>query len=59
MGDSIEVASIELLGEGGPSIPVTIPIPETVKAQGIAIVQDAFARLRSQHASTMEVRPWE
>ena len=59
MGDSIEIASIELLGDGGPTIPVTIPIPETVKAQGIAVVQDAFARLRSQHAQTMEVRPWE
>lgn len=59
IGDSVEIASIELLGSGGPSIPITIPIPDEVKAQGVSAIQSIFARLRSQHAETMEVRPWE
>ena len=59
LGDSIEIASIELLGDGGPSIPITIPIPDEAKAQGISAIQSIFGQLRAQHAETMEVRPWE
>lgn len=59
IGDSVEIASIELLGTGGPSVPITIPIPDEVKAQGVSAIQSIFARLRSQHAETMEVRPWQ
>ena len=58
-GDSIEIASIELLGEGGPSIPVTIPIPESVKAYGIATVQGLFGRIRSYYVETTGVSVWE
>lgn len=59
IGDSVEIASIELLGSGGPSIPITIPIPDSVKGAGEAAIQGLFARIRSQHAQTMEVRAWE
>ena len=58
-GDSIDIASIELLGEGGPSIPVTIPIPEPVKAYGIAAVQGLFGRIRSYYVETTGVSVWE
>ena len=59
LGDTIEIASIELLGESGPSIPVTIPIPEAARSQGKSIIQDIFDEVRSQHVKTMEVKPWE
>ena len=59
LGDSIEIYSIELFGSSGPSIPITIPIPEAVKAQGKSVIQGAFDELRSQHVKTMEVKPWE
>lgn len=59
LGDSIEIASIELLGEGGPSIPIVIPLPDSVKAQGVSFIQSVFERLRSYHASVTEVRAWE
>ncbi len=59
IGDSVEIASIELLGEGGPSIPITIPIPEAAKAQGVGFIQSVFEQLRSYHAETAEVRAWE
>ena len=59
IGDSVEIASIELLGEGGPSIPITIPIPEAAKAQGVGFIQSVFERLRSYRAETSEVRAWE
>lgn len=56
---SIEIASIELLGEGGPSIPLTIPLPEPVKAQGVSAIEGIVARLRAWHAETAETRVWE
>lgn len=59
LGDSVQIASIEILGAGGPSIPITIPIPAEVKAFGAGAVQDLFARLRSFYASTVEVYAWE
>lgn len=59
MGDSFEIASIELLGEGGPVIPVTIPIPEPVKAYGIAAIQGLIGRIRSYYIEVSGVRVWE
>lgn len=59
IGDSVQIASIELLGEGGPSIPITIPLPAAVKSQGAAAVQDLFARLRSFYVDVTGVRVWE
>ena len=59
LGDSIEIASIELVGEDGPSIPITIPLPDEAKQFGIATIQGIFDRIRSYHAETAEVREWE
>lgn len=59
LGDSVQIASIEIAGDGGPSIPITIPLPDAVKSQGSAVVQGLFARLRSFYADTTGVRVWE
>ena len=59
LGDSVQIASIELLGEGGPSIPITIPLPDAVKAQGIGAIQGLFDQLRSFYVETTGVRVWE
>ena len=59
LGDSVEIASIELVGEGGPSIPIVIPIPDSVKSQGVTAIQGLFDRIRSFQAETVGVRVWE
>ena len=59
MGDSIEIASIELFGGDGPSIPITIPLPEEAKRYGIGAIQGMFDQLRSLYAQTTGVRAWE
>ena len=59
LGDTLEVASIELLGEGGPSIPITIPIPEPARAYAIATIQELFGRIRSYYIEVSGVRVWE
>ena len=59
LGDSVEIASIEILGEGGPSIPITIPVPEPAKAQGIAAIQSLFDSMRSYYVETTGVQVWE
>lgn len=59
VGDSFEIASIELLGEGGPSIPITVPIPPQAKEYGIAAVQGLIGRLRSYYIQTTEAHVWE
>lgn len=59
LGDSVQVASIELLGEGGPTIPITIPIPQQVREFGVAAIQGLFGRIRSYYIETTGVRVWE
>ena len=57
--DTIEVASIELFGDGGPSIPVTIPLPPEVKGWAVDAISGLFARIRSLYAEVSEERVWE
>lgn len=59
LDDSIQIASIELLGEGGPSIPITIPLPPEAKQYGIEAIQSVFARLQSLYVELTGVRIWE
>jgi len=59
LGDELEIASIELLGEDGPAIPVTIPIPEPAKAYAVSAIQGLFGRIRSYYIETSGVRVWE
>ena len=58
LGDSIEVASIELT-DAGPSIPITIPLPPEVKQRAIGSLSELFGRLESYHVETSGVRVWE
>ena len=59
LGDSFQIASIELLGEGGPSLPITIPIPPQAKEYGISAIQGLIGRIRSYYVQTTGVRVWE
>ena len=59
LGDTLEIASIELLGEGGPSIPITIPLPGPAKAYAVSAIQGLFGRIRSYYVETSGVRVWE
>ena len=59
LGDSVEIASIELAGDGGPSVPIVIPIPEAAKSQGVSAIQGAFDSVRSFYVETSGVRVWE
>ena len=59
LGDSVEIASIELLGDGGPSIPVVVPIPKEVREWATGSIVDLFGRIRSYYIETTGVRVWE
>lgn len=58
MGDSVEIASIELLGPDGPALPITIPVPRAVREQGSAAVQQLFDRIRAFHGSVSPSGVW-
>ena len=57
--DTIEVASIQLFGEDGPSVPITIPIPESVKGRGIDFIDSAIGAIRSLVPSEEAIRIWQ
>ena len=59
LGDTVQIASIELLGPDGPSIPVEIPLPDQVKQYGVSTIQAFFDRVRSLYVETTGVRVWE
>ncbi|MEG1561568.1 MAG: molybdenum cofactor biosynthesis enzyme [Raoultibacter sp.] len=55
----ITLASIEFFGEGGPSIPLTIVLPEQIKTTGAALVSSVAQTLRDVVGSVTGVRQWE
>lgn len=55
----VTIATIEVLGEGGPSIPIEIALPQAAKNFAVSIVEQAAARLRSVFAQVTGVRVWE
>ncbi len=59
VGDSITIASIELLGIEGLSIPIVIPIPAQVKEFATHSLEDFFTNIRNTRAQYVEVRVWE
>jgi len=59
LGDSIDIASVELLGEGGPSVPITIPLPAEVREFGIGAIQGVFDQIRAYYIEVTGVRVWE
>ncbi|MCL1798640.1 MAG: molybdenum cofactor biosynthesis enzyme [Eggerthellaceae bacterium] len=59
LGDKITIASIELLGEGGPRIPITLALPPSVKAAAGNVVSNAAEALRAVTSSWSGIRRWE
>ena len=59
LGDSIDIASIELTGDDGTAIPVSIALPEPVKETTVDIVSGLFERIRSYYVEVTGVRIWE
>lgn len=57
--DTIEIASIKLLGKSGPTIPITIPIPAEAKQFGVGAIQGFFDQVRAFYAKTTGIRVWE
>lgn len=59
LGTSVEIASIELFGPQGPTIPVTIPLPQEVRDWASGAIVELFGRIRSFYFETTGVRVWE
>ncbi|MEG1513009.1 MAG: molybdenum cofactor biosynthesis enzyme [Raoultibacter sp.] len=55
----ITLAQVELLGEGGPSIPLTIVLPEYITTTGATLVSSVAEALRGVASSVTGVRQWE
>ncbi len=45
--DEMEIATIEILGEGGPSLPVKVPLPPAVKKETKSLVESAREQIAS------------
>lgn len=56
---SIEIAMVELLGEGGPSVPITIVLPPEVKDMTTDFVSSLADGVRSVYVEVTGVRIWE
>lgn len=54
----IEIARIQLFGEGGPSVPLSITLPEPLRSAGHDGIQRAREALKSLVAREEEVEPW-
>ena len=59
LGSSVQIASIELFGPSGPSLPVTVPLPGFALGYAASGVQGLFDRVRSVYADVTGVRVWE
>ena len=59
LGGPIQIASIDLFGDGGELIPVTIALPEAAQSAGADAVTSLFARIRSFYAEVSGVHVWE
>lgn len=57
--EQLVIAEIQLLGEDGPSIPLTIALPPAVKDSADAAISDAFQDLRDTVAQATGVKVWE
>lgn len=53
------VARIELFGANGPSIPVEITLPASLKDKGQGVIEQVFSSLLMRTAQSVEVRRWE
>lgn len=55
----VPIASIEVLGEEGPSIPITIALPPGVKSLASGFVENVIGEIRSLYVRVSGVRVWE
>ncbi len=55
----VQIAVVELLGEGGPSVPIEITLPPVVKDAAIDVVERAADEVRAVYAHVTGVRVWE
>lgn len=53
------VARIELLGSSGPSVPIEITLPASIKDAGQGVIEQAFSALLMRTGQSVEVRRWE
>lgn len=56
---TVELATIEPFGEGGPSIPLTITLPPSVKEATGGAISGIAGALRGLYAQVTGVRAWE
>lgn len=57
-GAGVEIATIRPLGEGGPSVPITVSLPPAVLNGASGLVDRAMESLRSLYASATGVMAW-
>lgn len=58
IGDELTIAEIQLAGEGSPSLPVTIAIPDSARGGAVDLVSSAAERLRGLAGSITGERQW-
>ena len=56
---TIEIASVRLLGDEGPAIPVTVALPQAARQAAAGFASSAADALRSLYAQVTGVRTWE
>ena len=56
---TIEIASVRLLGDEGPAIPVTVALPQAARQAAAGFASSAADALRSVYAQVTGVRTWE
>ena len=59
LGSSVQIASVQLLGSSGPSVDITLPLPEGVRNTATSFIEGAFDRIQSLYANVVEETPWE
>ncbi|MEG2932196.1 MAG: molybdenum cofactor biosynthesis enzyme [Gordonibacter sp.] len=59
LGGTIEIASIRLFGDEGPSIPITIVLPQAAQDAAAGLISDIADGVRALYAQVTGVRTWE
>ena len=59
LGDSIEIASVQLLGSSEPTISIALPLPEGVRNTATSAIESVFERIQSVYAQVSGEVVWE
>ena len=54
----ITIAEIDIAGEGSPTIPLVLTLPDFARADALDLISRVGGRLQNWVRETMEVRPW-